>query len=46
MATNVPANPKKTSTTEPLAGVIPLGSVPNSERIMLEYNDKRLIPVV
>ena len=46
MATRVPKKPQKTRTTEALAGVTPFGSVPISERIMLEYNDKRLIPVV
>jgi len=46
MATKVPKKPLKTRITEALAGVIPIGSFPILPRIVAEYKDKRLIPVV
>jgi len=46
MATKVPMKPQNTKATAELLGVIPFGSSPISDRICLEYRDKRLIPVV
>lgn len=46
IATKVPMKPQNTKATAELLGVIPFGSSPISDRICLEYRDKRLIPVV
>jgi hypothetical protein len=46
IATNVPKNPQKTRTTEELSGVTPIGSGSRFVRIVAEYKDKRLMPVV
>ena len=46
MAINVPIKPLKTRITEALAAVTPESSFPIYPKIVLEYKDKRLIPVV
>jgi hypothetical protein len=46
MATKVPKKPANTRTTAALSAVTPIGSFPIYPRIVAEYKDKRLIPVV